>query len=150
MGHAEKVPVLNLNKPVEQVFYLSMHAIKKESSTIKVRAVFGVSAKSATGVFLNDLLLVGPTIHPSLVDILLHFCFHQIALTADISNVHGAIELILPDRYLIASKYTDLPVFLLNSEHKYWQKKFKNTENWKILYSVYGTCCKILKKRTKY
>ena len=27
----------------------------------------------------------------------------------------------------IASKYTDLPVFLLNSVHKYWQN-FKNTE----------------------
>ena len=122
MGHAEKVPVLNLNKPAEQVFYLPMHAVQKESSTTtKVIAVFGVAAKSATGVFLNDLLLVGLTIHPSLVDVLLHFRFHRIALTADISNMHRAIELILPDRYLIASKYTDIPVFLLNSEQKYWQ-----------------------------
>lgn len=76
MGHAEKVPV-DLHKPVDQVFYLPIHAVRKESSTTtKVRAVFDASAKSSTGVSLNDLLLVGPTIHPSLIDVLLRFRFH--------------------------------------------------------------------------
>ena len=77
MGHAEKVPVVDLHKPVDQVFYLPIHAVRKESSTTtKVRAVFDASAKSSTGVSLNDLLLVGPTIHPLLIDVLLRFRFH--------------------------------------------------------------------------
>lgn len=101
MGHAEKVPVLDLHKPVEQVFYLPMHAVRKESSTTtKVRAVFDASAKSSTGVSLNDLLLVGPTIHFSLVDVLLRFRFYRIALTADISKMYRAIELVQSDKDL--------------------------------------------------
>ena len=101
LGHAEKVPVLDLHKPVEQVFYLPMHAVRKESSTTtKVRAVFDASAKSSTGVSLNDVLLVGPTIHPSLVDVLLRFRFHRIALTADVSKMYRAIELTQSDKDL--------------------------------------------------
>ena len=38
--------------------------------------------------------------------------------------IRALISLLYPN---IASKYTDLPVFILNSEHKYWQN-FKNTE----------------------
>ena len=101
MGHTEKVPVLDLYKPVEQVFYLPTHAIRKElSMTTKVRAVFDASAKSSTGVSLNDLLLVGPTIHPSLVDVLLRFRFYRIALTADISKMYRAVELIQSNKDL--------------------------------------------------
>lgn len=101
LSHAEKVPVLDLHKPVEQVFYLPMHAVRKESSTTtKVRAVFDASAKSSTGVSLNDVLLVGPTIHPSLVDVLLRYRFHRIALTADVSKMYRAIELTQSDKDL--------------------------------------------------
>ena len=41
------------------------------------------------------------------------------------------------DIVLIASKYTDLPVFLLKSDYKYWQK-FENTEN---LENWHNTSC---------
>ncbi len=101
LGHAEKIPVLDLHKPLEQVFYLPMHAVRKESSTTtKVRAVFDASAKSSTGVSLNDVLLVGPTIHPSLVDVLLRFRLHRIAITADVSKMYRAIELSQSDKDL--------------------------------------------------
>lgn len=74
MEHAEIIPEADLNKPVSQTFYLPIHAVYKQSSlTTKVRAVFDASAKSSTGVSLNDLLMVGPTIHPSLIDVLLRF-----------------------------------------------------------------------------
>ena len=62
--------------------------------------VFDASAKSSTGVSLNDSLLVGSTVHLSLVDILLHFRLHRIALTADISKMYHAIELVPSDRDL--------------------------------------------------
>ena len=74
LGHAEMVPIAAIERPPDNVFYLPMHAVYKASSTTtKVRAVFDASAKSSTGVSLNDTLLVGPTVHPPLIDVLLRF-----------------------------------------------------------------------------
>ena len=78
-----------------------MHAVYKESSTTtKVRAVFDTSAKTSTGVSLNDTLLVGPTVHPPLIDVLLNFRSHRIALTADVSKMYRAIQLVEEDKDL--------------------------------------------------
>lgn len=72
LGQAERVPIEDLGKPQSDVFYLPMHIIYKTcSTTTKVRAVFDASAKSTTGVSLNDCLLVGPTVHSPLIDVLL-------------------------------------------------------------------------------
>ena len=101
MKHAEPVPTADLDKPPQNVFYLPMHAVKKESSsTMKIRAVFDASAKSSSNVSLNDILLVGPTVHSSLIDVLLGFRLHRIALTADVSKMYRAIELVESDRDL--------------------------------------------------
>ena len=94
LGHAEKVPIEDMEKNPSEVFYLPMHAVyKASSSTTKIRAVFDASAKSSSGVSLNDTLLVGPTVHPPLIDVLLYFRLHRIALIADISKMYRAIEL---------------------------------------------------------
>ena len=101
LGHAEPVPTADLEKPEKDVCYLPMHAVKKESSTTtKIRAVFDASAKSSSGVPLNDLLLVGPTVHSSLIDVLLRFCLRRIALTTDVSKMYRAIQLAHQDRDL--------------------------------------------------
>ena len=101
MEHAEQVPEADLEKSQQDVFYLPMHAVRKESSTTtKIRAVFDASAKSSTGVSLNDTLLVGPTIHPPLIDVLIRFRFHRIALTADVSRMYRAVALDKPDQDL--------------------------------------------------
>ena len=101
MDHAELVPILDLQKPPDKVFYLPMHAVRKEHSiTTKVRVVFDASAKSSTGVSLNDLLLVGPTVHPPLIDVLIRFRAHRVAITADVSKMYRAIELTSSDRDL--------------------------------------------------
>lgn len=99
LGHAEQVPIVDLQKPPQQVFYLPMHAVRKESSaTTKTRVVFDASARSASGVSLNDILMVGPNIHPSLIDVLLRFRLHHVALTADVSKMYRAVELVEGDR----------------------------------------------------
>ena len=101
LGHAELVPPADLNAPTSQVFYLPMHAVHKQSSTTtKIRAVFDASMKSASGVSLNDTLMVGPTVHPQLVNVLLRFRMHRIALVADVSKMYRAIELPPADRDL--------------------------------------------------
>ena len=72
--HAKLIPIAHLDTSGKDVFYLPIHAVKKESSaTTKVQAMFDASAKSSSGVSLNDFLLVGPTVCPSLIDVLLHF-----------------------------------------------------------------------------
>ena len=102
MGHTEQVPVADMRERSDNtVFYLPIHAVRKESSTTsKVRAVFDASAKSSTGVSLNDTLLVGPTVHPPLVDVLIRFRLHRVALTTDVSRMYRAVHLTPSDRYL--------------------------------------------------
>ena len=93
-GHAETVPSKDLMKKHEEVFYLPMHAVYKDSSsTSKLRVVFDASTKSSTGVSLNDQLLVGPTVHAPLINVLLRFRRHKIALAMDISRIYHAILL---------------------------------------------------------
>ena len=75
IGRAEPIPVTDLNKPPSQVCYLPMHIVQKESSsTTKIRAVFDASAKSSTGISLNDTLLVGPTVHHLLMSYFVFVC----------------------------------------------------------------------------
>ena len=101
LGHAEPVPTQDMGKPLGTTFYLPMHVVYKMSSTTtKIRAVFDASAKSSTGVSLNDTLLVGPTLHPPLVDVLLRFRLYPVALTADISKMYRAVELTEDDKDL--------------------------------------------------
>ena len=101
LKHAELVPEADLHKPPQDTFYLPMHAVRKEeSTTTKLRVVFDASAKSNTGISLNDSLLVGPTIHPPLIDVLLRFRTHRVALTTDVSKMYRAVELTPADRNL--------------------------------------------------
>ena len=49
---------------------------------------------------MNDCLLVGPTVHSPLIDVLLRFRLHRVAITTDISKMYRAIELVEPDHDL--------------------------------------------------
>ena len=97
-GHAEPVPTTEMKLPH---FYLPMHSVVKQSSTsTKLRVVFDGSAPSTTGISLNNLLRVGPTLHPTLADILLKFRTYPVALTADVSKMYREVELHPTDRDL--------------------------------------------------
>lgn len=52
------------------------------------------------GVSLNETFLVGPTVHPSLVDVLLRFRSHRVAITTDVSKMYRAVGLVEPDKDL--------------------------------------------------
>ena len=101
MSHAELVPAADLQKPCCDVFYMPMQAVVKSSSTTtRVRAVFDASVKTSTGVSLNDQLLVGPTVHSSLIDVLMRFRLHRVVLTTDVSRMYCAVALCPSDRDL--------------------------------------------------
>lgn len=96
LGHMEIVPKneITLNRPT---YYLPHHAIIKESSiTTKLRVVFDGSAKSTTGISLNDVLMVGPNIQQDLFCILLRFRTYKYVLSADIEKMYRQI-LVNPD-----------------------------------------------------
>ena len=94
LGHVEPIPQADLKKALQEVFYLPMHAMRKESSTtIKLRVVFDTSAKTKSGTSLNDVLLVGPTVHSPLLDVLMKFRHHRVAMTTEISKMYRAVLL---------------------------------------------------------
>ena len=107
-----------------------MHIVyKASSSTTKIRPVFDASAKSSTGVSLNDTLLVGPTVHSSLIDVLLRFRMHRVALTADISKMYRAIELTPSDR--------DFHRFLWRSDQSQVIQDYRMT---RVTFGVSASC----------
>ena len=100
LGHAEPVPPHFLTTTKES-YYLPMHGVVKASSTsTKLRVVFDASAKSSSSLSLNDTLLVGPTLHPNLDEILFRFRTYRVALTGDISKMYRQVQLSEPDRQL--------------------------------------------------
>ena len=97
-GHSERVPDDDLKKPPHDSFYLAHHAVYKDSATTPFRVVFDGSMKSTSGVSLNDQLLVGPTVHPPLNDVLVRFRKHPYVLITDVSRMYRAVTLAPEDR----------------------------------------------------
>ena len=101
LGHAQLVTNLEMKTPVNQSYYLPMHGVhKSSSSTTKLKVVFDGSAPSSTGVSLNDVVAVGPTLHPNLDSILLKFRTYRVALSGDISKMYREVFLSEPERQL--------------------------------------------------
>ena len=89
----KKFPETKFICPQKNCFYLPYHCvIKNASSTTKLRVVFDASAKSASGVSLNDRLKVGPQLQKDLFGILIRFRFQQAALSADIAKMYRQVQ----------------------------------------------------------
>ena len=98
LGHTQ--PVVE-DHPPSQVYFMPIHAVFKDSSTTtKVRAVFDASARTTNKKSLNDLLAVGPTLHPTIDQILLRFRGYAVALTSDITKMYREVLLHPDDRPL--------------------------------------------------
>ena len=99
LGHARLVTPSELSAPASDSYYLPMHGVTKESSsTTKLRVVFDASAKTSTGNSLNDLLAIGPTLHPTLDRILIKFRTYRVVVSGDISKMYMEVLLSSPDR----------------------------------------------------
>ena len=101
LGHAVAVEPPDKASSPSGHYYMPVHSVIKDSSTsTKVRAVFDASAPSSTGISLNDLLAVGPTLQPTLVNTLLKFRSYSTAISGDISKMYREILLSPEDRPL--------------------------------------------------
>ena len=89
MGHVEEVPPNELDNGCENHYYVPHHAVFKESSTTtKLRVVFDGSAKTSSGVSLNDILMIGPVLQPNIFDLLIRFRLYKFGLTADVAKMY--------------------------------------------------------------
>ncbi|KAK9744620.1 putative peptidase (DUF1758) [Popillia japonica] len=75
-----------------QSYYFPHHAvIKASSTTTKTRVVFDGSAKTTTGVSLNDAQKVGPVIQDDIFTLLMRFRQYAFVLTADVEKMYRQI-----------------------------------------------------------
>jgi len=96
MGHMQEV--LNETSIPSNSYYLPHHAVQKTSSlTTKVRVVFDASARSSSGISLNDILMRGPIVQEELFAILTRFRKHQHVVTSDIEKMFRQIAIAEPD-----------------------------------------------------
>lgn len=86
------------DEDLEQVHYLPHHAVvRQDKATTKVRVVYDASARSS-GPLLNDCLHVGPKLNQKILDILLRFRVHRVAIIADIEKAFLMVSMAEKDR----------------------------------------------------
>jgi len=96
LGHAREVTGDTIIP--EPSFYLPHHAVIKASSlTTKVRVVFDASAKSSSGLSLNDVLKCGPTVQEDVFGILARFRKFQYVITSDVEKMFRQIQVAKED-----------------------------------------------------
>ncbi|GFU96468.1 uncharacterized protein LOC103569155 [Trichonephila clavipes] len=79
LGHMELIPENKIDDPASSSFYLPHHPIPNKNGD-KFRVVFDGSAKSSSGISLNDKLMVGPQLQTDLTTLLIRFRMHKIAI----------------------------------------------------------------------
>ena len=97
-GHMEPAQPQTGTDPV---YFLPHHPVfKATSTTTKTRVVFDGGAQTSTGLSLNDILQVGPTIQDDLYSLVLRFRTHQVCFTADIAQMYRQVSMNPQDRNL--------------------------------------------------
>jgi hypothetical protein len=87
LGHMSEAKVDNRDG-----YYLPHHPVfKEDSTTTKLRVVFDGSAKTSSGLSLNDVQMVGPPLQNDLFNILLRFRQHQFVIKADIEKMYRQV-----------------------------------------------------------
>lgn len=91
-NHMQEIPTNEIETYTNGVFYLPHHSVIKETSTTtKLRVVFDGSAKSNTGISINNILITGPTLQDKLTDTLLRWRSNRIAICGDIKQMYRQV-----------------------------------------------------------
>jgi len=76
-------------------YFIPHHAVYRPNDIDpKIRVVFDASARSFSGVSLNDCLLPGPKLQRDVVDVLLLYRVHRFAFTTDISKMYRQVSVL--------------------------------------------------------
>ncbi|GFX05995.1 DUF1758 domain-containing protein [Trichonephila clavipes] len=91
LKHMELVPDSEINNI--KSLYLPHHGVVRDTScTTKLRVVFDASSKTSSGLFLNDLLMVGPRVQTELFPILIQFRIFSVAICSDVEKMFRQIK----------------------------------------------------------
>lgn len=91
-------------------YFIPHHTVFKTGDDVsKVRVVFNASAKTSTGLSLNDILYTGPKLQTDLRDILLRCQLKRYILTAGIVNMYRQILIHPEDRLYQHILWRDSP-----------------------------------------
>ena len=98
----------DMDQPVPgATHYIPHHAvIRQDKSTTKLRIVYDASAKQ-DGPSLNDCLHAGPKFGQNIMDIILRFRVHKVALTADIEKAFLMVSVAEKDRNVLRFLWID-------------------------------------------
>ncbi|XP_059221526.1 uncharacterized protein LOC131996094 [Stomoxys calcitrans] len=105
----------------EAKYFLPHHCVHKlDSTSTKLRVVFDGSAKTTSGMSLNDILYAGPSIQPKLFNTLVRYRFFKVALSGDICKMYRCVRVSHPDDYLQCilwreSEMKEVKVYKLNT-----------------------------------
>ncbi|XP_045489828.1 uncharacterized protein LOC123690444 [Pieris rapae] len=95
LGHMSLVE----NKGSEHGYYLPHHCVTREhSETTKLRVVFNGSAKTSTGLSLNDVMYTGPNLQQDLQSLILKWRRFRYVYTADVEKMFRNIDIFECDR----------------------------------------------------
>lgn len=122
-GYAQVIPPDQVNQAKES-WYIPHHMTQHNN---KNRVVFNCSFQHG-GKNLNQLLLPGPTLGPSLMAVLLRFREHTIALSSDIRGMFHQVRLLPEDRPLLRFLWRDL-----------YRDQSPQVYEWQVL--PFGTTC---------
>ena len=98
-GYAEPVPEDELegDELVGKVWFIPHHGVYHAKKPNKIRVVFDCAA-TYQGVSLNSTLLQGPNLTNNIVDVLMKFRQHEVALMSDIESMFYQVKVPPQDR----------------------------------------------------
>ncbi|XP_066589337.1 uncharacterized protein [Prorops nasuta] len=123
LGHMEKVTTNAID--TDSLVYLPHHAVfKLENGKQKIRVVFNASAKTKSGLSLNDILLVGPKLQKDITAILMNWRDFRFVGITDIVKMFRQILIRPEDR-----KFQSI----------IWKDDSGNTQAYQLNTVTYGT-----------
>ncbi|XP_066585188.1 uncharacterized protein [Prorops nasuta] len=123
LGHMEKVTTNEID--ADSLVYLPHHAVfKLENGKQKIRVVFNMSAKTKSGLSLNDVLLIGPKLQKDITVILMNWRDFRFVGVTDIVKMFRQILIRPEDR-----KFQSI----------IWKDDFGNTQIYQLNTVIYGT-----------
>ncbi|XP_066585644.1 uncharacterized protein [Prorops nasuta] len=123
LGHMEKVTTNAID--TDSLVYLPHHAVfKLENGKQKIRVVFNASAKTKSGLSLNDVLLVGPKLQKDITAILMNWRDFRFVGITDIVKMFRQILIRPEDR-----KFQSI----------IWKDDSGNTQAYQLNTVTYGT-----------
>ena len=105
-GYAEKVPECELELP-ENVWYLPHHGVISDKKPEKLRVVFDCAAKYC-GESINDKCYRGPDMNNKLLNVLVRFRQHEIAVQGDIEAMYYQVKVPVEERNFLRFLWYDV------------------------------------------